>query len=112
MARGHTLDRAGPIARIITGSHEGADRLAARYAREHHIPFTVVNLAWKRHGKRAPMERDKRLIAAIDRLIAFHDGRSEGTAYAIHVAHRVGRVVEVVEFAGRGAADRADDADG
>jgi len=91
-----TLDAAGPVGKILTGGHKGADSLVRTYADKHGIPLTVINPPYRSHGDEATMERDKLLLAQADRLIAFWDGRSRGTNYTTHLARRLGIDYEVV----------------
>ncbi len=68
---------------IRSGGADGADALAARYARENGIRLTVIKPDYARYGRRAPLERSERIIKGADYVLALWDGRSRGTAYTI-----------------------------
>lgn len=45
---------------------------------------------------RRAYDRNAKIVRAADRLVAFHDGRSGGTAQTIGLARRLGKPVEVI----------------
>lgn len=81
---------------VIHGDAQGADRIAAEAAERHGhhvIPFPAD---WKRLGKRAGIERNKKMLdTGPDLVIAFWDGASPGTAHTIGEARRRDIPVEV-----------------
>lgn len=65
---------------IVTGDASGVDaavELAAGGRRR--SVLTVLRADWDKHGKRAGMMRNHKLVQSIDVLIAFWDGSSPGT---------------------------------
>lgn len=84
-----------PITEIFTGDAAGPDRFAAEWAQAHGVPCRVLLPDWRRHGRRAGLVRDDQIITGADRLLAFWDGRSRGTAYTIRAARRAGVPVTV-----------------
>ena len=82
------LDEEKDITEIISGGAIGADRLAEQYAAEKNIPTTIFKPEWGKHGKAAGMIRNKDIICAADKVIAFWDGKSKGTENSINIAQK------------------------
>jgi hypothetical protein len=89
----------GPFA-IITGGCRGADQLAERYARERDFPLQVFGADWKRFGKQAGWLRNLEMVKAADRVIAFWDGESRGTALTIEIADARNKLCHIVRVDG------------
>lgn len=87
----------GNITVIVSGGARGADRLAERYAREHDIELMVIPAEWDLLGKSAGFERNKRIVALADAVIAFWDGRSAGTQHTISLAKIAKKPVYIKE---------------
>jgi hypothetical protein len=68
------------IAQVITGGARGADQMGHRWAAEHGLPQEVFQADWARFGKGAGPRRNRVMAEAGDRLVAFWDGLSRGTA--------------------------------
>lgn len=93
------LDKIAPrVSAIVTGDAKGADRLAARWARERGIPTIVFRADWARHGRAAGPIRNQEIVDAADAMVAFWDGTSRGTKDAIQRARKKGIPVEIVGF--------------
>ena len=82
---------------IISGDATGADQLGVKFAAENKIPVIHMPADWKLYGKRAGMIRNRKMLEIADRLIAFWDGASPGTANMIQIAKEKGIPVHVVE---------------
>ncbi len=80
----------------VTGCAKGADAIARGFAAEWGIPLAVHRADWARLGKRAGPERNGRVVADSDRMVAFWDGKSRGTLDAITQMVRAGKPVQVV----------------
>jgi hypothetical protein len=93
-----TIDRLGRPMVIISGGAIGADRLAARYAKEREISLIELLPDWKQYGRRAGLVRNERIVADCDQLVAFWDGQSRGTAHAIRTAKAKGKAPVIVRF--------------
>lgn len=81
---------------VIGGGALGAD--ATSDAEAHRCWLAVVSLRpdYATHGRRAPLIRNGAMMAQCDRLVAFWDGVSTGTAHAISsVSRRAGRPVVI-----------------
>lgn len=85
------------IAMIISGGASGADHLAECYAKMNKIELRVILPDWS-IGKRAGPERNKKIVAESDVLVAFWDGTSPGTRSSIKLAEDKGIPVNIVYF--------------
>lgn len=85
---------------IVSGGARGADTLAERYASERGIKMLVIKPDWDRHGKSAGLIRNRDIIAQADVVIAFWDGDSPGTKYAIDYSKKLGKKLYVVSTKG------------
>jgi len=86
------------ISLIISGGARGIDTLAEKYADKNGIPKLIFFPDYKRHGKIAPLIRNKQIVDNADIVIAFWDGASRGTKFTIDYANKCGKEV-VVHFA-------------
>ena len=83
---------------IITGGARGIDSCASKFASDNKIPCTEILPDYKRYGRSAPIIRNKEIVELCDKVIAFWDGRSRGTAFVISYAKAIGRECEVIEI--------------
>lgn len=83
------------ITRIVSGGASGADALAERYAREHNIPLTIHYADWTRYGRSAGPRRNRLIVQDSDRIVAFWDYQSRGTASTISIAKETGCPVSI-----------------
>ena len=83
---------------VIHGDARGADRIAARVAESLGLEVEAYPADWKRHGRRAGIERNLLMLdgADPDAVIAFWNGKSRGTAHTIREAEKRGLPVEVI----------------
>lgn len=82
--------------RIVSGGARGADTLGKRYADANGIPCEEIRPDYKAMGDAAPFVRNKAIVAQADAVVAFWDGRSNGTRDALAFARQLGRPVHVV----------------
>jgi hypothetical protein len=80
---------------VVSGGAAGADRIGARVARELGIAVTEHLPDWNAHGRRAGFVRNAAIVADCDRVVAFWDGVSRGTANTIDQARAAGKPVRV-----------------
>ena len=80
---------------IISGGAVGVDRAAEAAAECYGHICVVVKPAWK-HGRKAGPERNAVIVDLADRVVAFWDGQSRGTASTIALARKAGKPVEVI----------------
>lgn len=85
---------------IVTGAAKGADALAEKWALSYPRMMTVkrFHADWEIHGKAAGPIRNQKMVDYADRLIAFWDGESPGTADVIRRARKAGLKVKVFRY--------------
>lgn len=85
---------------VISGGARGVDEAAERYARTWGYVTVTVRPAWRaRNGHvdmRAGFRRNRVIVELSDRVVAFWDGQSRGTANTVAWARKLGKPVEVV----------------
>lgn len=64
---------------IVSGGARGVDTVAEQTANRVGLKCTVFHADWKRYGKRAGMIRNHTIRQYVDKVVAFHDGKSKGT---------------------------------
>lgn len=81
---------------VVSGGARGVDSTAEEEARRRGIKVTIFLPDWKAHGKRAGFLRNQDIVNEADRVVAFWDGTSRGTANTIELARRADKPVEVI----------------
>ena len=76
------------ITEIVSGGAKGADSLAEKWAFEHAINITIFKPDWEKEGLAAGFIRNKLIVDHCDKVIAFWDGKSKGTAHSISLAEK------------------------
>lgn len=82
---------------IVSGTARGADQLGERYARERGYSIKQFPADWSK-GKSAGYLRNEDMAKYGDALIAFWDGKSNGTNHMINLAKKHGLKVKVYKF--------------
>ena len=95
------------ISVILSGEAPGPDRFGKEWARAHKLPVKVFLAEWKRCGKAAGILRNLQMAKEGDRLLAFWDGQSRGTAHMIQCMRRAGKPVVIVTNKGVSHANEA-----
>jgi hypothetical protein len=80
---------------VISGGARGVDQFAELYARERGLAVLVFSPAWDTHGRKAGLIRNQDIVDACDRLVAFWDKSSKGTAHALNLARAADKPVLV-----------------
>lgn len=83
---------------FISGGAIGADRFAARYAKEKDIPIIEIIPDWDTFGKSAGFIRNTEIIELSDEVVAFWDGTSKGTLDSIKKAKKFNKPTTIVEY--------------
>jgi hypothetical protein len=111
-----TAAEAGGQVRLLVGDcPTGADRHAARWARQRGVPFQVFRARWAEMAaegcprRAAGPLRNRAMLDALDqadgnrRVVAFHDdlGRSRGTRQCVDAARRRGYPVTLIDASGQ-----------
>ena len=84
---------------VVTGGARGVDEVAEQAARARGFDVRVFKPnyeLYKENPKIAPLKRNLLIAARCDRLIAFWDGASRGTAHVVNVAKKLGREVQII----------------
>ncbi len=74
------------VSLIISGGAAGTDTMAKQYAMEKGITFQEFPPDYARYGDEAKHVRDRQIIDSCDRVLAFWNGKCEGTLYTIEYA--------------------------
>lgn len=94
----HDLDRArarwGDFT-VVSGGARGVDTFAALWAADRGLTMVEFLPDYFAHGRRAPLVRNQTIVDNADRVIAFWDGKSGGTAYTIRLAKEAGKPVYI-----------------
>lgn len=86
-----TVDIYTDITEIISGGARGVDKMAERYAEEHNMPCKIFLPDWDKYGKSAGYIRNKDIVAAADKILAFWDFESKGTKHTLQLADQVNK---------------------
>ncbi|MCD6337050.1 MAG: DUF2493 domain-containing protein [Candidatus Marinimicrobia bacterium] len=86
------------ISEIVSGGAKGADQFAERYAQEKSIPIEIIKPDWGKYGKAAGVIRNKEIINSYDAVIAFWDGKSQGTKSSIDFAEKSSKQVTIIDI--------------
>lgn len=80
---------------VVSGGARGVDSTAEDEARRCGLTVVSIRPDWERYGKRAGFLRNKDIVIFAEKVVAFWDGKSKGTAHSIELAKDYGTVVEV-----------------
>jgi len=83
---------------IVSGGAKGADLLAEKVALVSNIPITVFKPDWDKHGKAAGFIRNQQIVDNSNMIIAFWDGKSNGTKDTIDKARKAKKPTLIVYF--------------
>lgn len=86
------------VTEIITGGAEGIDAQAERFADEHRISKHIIRPDYGKHGKAAPLVRNRRIVNLADMIVAFWDGASGGTAFTVKYARQVKKPLKIYKI--------------
>ena len=78
---------------LIHGGARGVDRFADEFAREKGIEVVVIRPNW-RLGRGAGLAANKEMAGLADKLVAIHDGKSQGTAHMVKLMRGLGKPVD------------------
>src|SRR5687768_10377162 len=81
------------ISELITGEAEGTDKLAKRYAVEHNINFHEIS-----HDDQSIQNRTYQIINKAQLVIAFWDGKSQGTCDLVKYAQKHNKNIRIKNF--------------
>lgn len=81
---------------VISGGASGVDTCAVGCAHVRGLLTEVYRADWRRLGRRAGFVRNEEIVKRCDRVVAFWDGVSRGTAHTIGLAAKYGKPCEVI----------------
>ena len=82
---------------IVSGGAVGVDACAAEYAKKNGLKLTIFLPQYERHGRAAPIVRNKKIVDYADKVIVFWDGKSKGTLSVIKYAEKTGTLCEIIQ---------------
>jgi len=98
------FDMNGKDVEIVSGGARGADRMGEAFARENLLRLRIFKADWEKLGKIAGFVRNEQMAVYASQdddlgvLIAFWDGKSEGTRNMIDLAFRYDLKVYVFNY--------------
>ncbi len=92
------LNKINNISQIISGGAPGTDTLAKKYAQENHIDFLEFPPDFSKYKKDAKHIRDKLIVENCDKIIAFYDGKCEGTKYTLDYGKKLRKPIIIIEI--------------
>lgn len=92
--RAYVARKLSPGDIVVSGAARGVDEVAARAARDNGYEVIELPANWA-EGKAAGKARNWAVVMQADRVVAFWDKQSPGTAHAVTAAVSLGKPVEV-----------------
>lgn len=90
-------DRINKIEMIISGGCENSpDEVANHWCKARGIPILIFYPDWKKLGRSAGMKRNIQIIQSADKVVAFYDGQSKGTANSIEIANELKKPCKII----------------
>lgn len=86
------------VTEIVSGVAKGIDTCAREYALKNNIKLIEFLPEYNKYKKSAPLKRNLQIIDYADIVIAFWDGKSNGTAHTINNCKRLNKKVIVYKF--------------
>lgn len=83
---------------VVSGGAFGVDKLAERYAREHHLYLKLFLPNYDRYGISAPLIRNDEIVEYSDMVYAFWDMNSRGTRYALKKCIEIQKPVKIIRI--------------
>jgi predicted Rossmann fold nucleotide-binding protein DprA/Smf involved in DNA uptake len=76
---------------VVSGGAQGVDLAAEMAAKRCGLKTEIYPAQWNKYGRAAGYLRNKDIVAAADKVVAFHDGVSKGTQHTINIAREMGK---------------------
>lgn len=98
------------ISEIVSGGAKGVDKLGEQYAQDNNISLKIFKADWDNidapgavvkqgqyglYNVRAGFERNEKMAAYADALVAIWDGKSKGTKHMIDYMGRLNKIVYI-----------------
>lgn len=81
---------------LVSGGAKGADKLAELFAENHSLYINIIRPNWQKYGGVAGFKRNQQIIDACDVILAFWDGKSNGTRDSINKAKKAKKLTITV----------------
>lgn len=85
-----------PDTLVISGNARGVDETAQRAALARALPVLILPADWERYGKAAGFIRNEQIVKMADKVVAFWNGKSRGTAHDTDLARKYGKELEII----------------
>jgi predicted Rossmann fold nucleotide-binding protein DprA/Smf involved in DNA uptake len=92
----NNLNEIKNISMIVSGGAVGTDSMAKKYAVQKGIEFLEFPPDYENCGKEAKHFRNRKIVEHCDRLLAFWNGKCEGTSYTIDYALKLQKPVKII----------------
>ena len=83
---------------VVSGHAKGADTLGEKYANDNSFELEIYPADWKKFGKSAGFRRNEQMANVADAVIAFWDGKSNGTKHMIETAEKNNLDLRVINY--------------
>ena len=84
------------VTEIVSGGAKGIDSCAAEFALSKGIAFKEFLPDYQKHGRAAPIIRNKEIVSYCDAVLAFWDGKSHGTKNVIDYCNKTDTPLHVI----------------
>lgn len=85
---------------IVSGNALGVDQYGERYAQDNGLDLVIMPANWKKLGKSAGYQRNKKMAEYADGLVAIRHNNSKGTQHMIDLATKIGIDIWTFEYRG------------
>lgn len=82
---------------VVSGGARGVDTTAESSARSRGLCCEIYLPDWKKYGRSAGFVRNRLIVEAADKVIAFWDGTSRGTKHSIDLAKKLNKELEIIQ---------------
>lgn len=79
------------VTEVVCGGASGVDSIGAQWAYDNWIPIKYFYADWNQFGKSAGYRRNVEMGKYADGLLAFWDGRSDGTRHMFEIMHKLNK---------------------
>lgn len=88
------LNKSSNLSGVVTGDARGVDQRAVFWCKQMKVPCEVIKPLF--NTPKYYLYRNVEIIKAADKIVAFWDGKSTGTAFVVSYALARGKPVEVI----------------
>jgi hypothetical protein len=85
-------------AMVVSGGAKGADSFGESYADANNIPKLLHLPDWEKHGKAAGFIRNEFIVRDCDVVLAFWDGKSNGTRDSLNHAKKYKKPTIIIYY--------------